>query len=146
VTNCLAVGIARVNCTSLTDVNCFCVKYVRSTHYIKPFLIHKKISSTFPAEVFGCIQSDCPSELMTEEKLDQQFCNLASSSPTLTFPSPIPSTSSTSSSASTAFSSPSKPTPSATSTTSDGATLYFWSGLFSGFLLTVAHAYYLRIL
>jgi hypothetical protein len=26
VSNCLAVAIARVNCTSITDVNCFCVK------------------------------------------------------------------------------------------------------------------------
>jgi hypothetical protein len=82
VTQCFETAIGDSNCTSVTDVNCFCV------------------SGKFPPDIVSCISTTCPSELSSAEQLSQQFCNVASSHPTLTFPSPtVSSTSSTSSSA-----------------------------------------------
>ncbi|KAF9525398.1 hypothetical protein CPB83DRAFT_548147 [Crepidotus variabilis] len=93
VSNCLQTGVARVNCSSLTDVNCFCK------------------SPTFPNEVDGCILSDCPSELQSAQSLAQQFCDLASSSPSLSF---IPATSTSSSNTASTSSTSSSSAPSTT--------------------------------
>ncbi|PPQ86402.1 hypothetical protein CVT25_003582 [Psilocybe cyanescens] len=99
VTNCLAIAIARVNCTSIVDVNCFCVK------------------TEFPAELVGCIQSDCPEQLGTAENLAQQFCNIASASPSLSF-SPTSSFSSSTSSVSSSSTSTAPSTSTSSSNTS----------------------------
>ncbi|KAF8805189.1 hypothetical protein BYT27DRAFT_7104826 [Phlegmacium glaucopus] len=69
VSDCLAQGSARLNCTSVVDVNCFCV------------------NSNYPAEIVTCVLANCPTEVTTIEALGQQFCNIASAHPSLSFPS-----------------------------------------------------------
>jgi len=78
VTQCFETAIGDSNCTSVTDVNCFCV------------------SGKFPPDIVSCISVTCPSELSSAEQLSQQFCNIASSHPSLTFPTPTTSTTSSS--------------------------------------------------
>ncbi|KAF8959914.1 hypothetical protein BDZ97DRAFT_1922523 [Flammula alnicola] len=79
VSNCLATGISRVGCASVVDVNCFCV------------------NTQFTPELVDCVLASCPDQVSTTENLAQQFCNIASSSPSLSFPS-VPSTTTTTSS------------------------------------------------
>ncbi|KDR69865.1 hypothetical protein GALMADRAFT_912712 [Galerina marginata CBS 339.88] len=89
VSNCLADAISRVNCSSVIDVNCFCVQ------------------PNFPAELSSCVLANCPTEVGTSENLAQQFCNVASTSVSLTFISiPTSSSGSTSSSSSSTSTSP----------------------------------------
>ncbi|KAF8901848.1 hypothetical protein CPB84DRAFT_1846566 [Gymnopilus junonius] len=100
VSNCLADAISIVNCTSLVDVNCFCTQ------------------PNFSPELSDCVFSNCPDQIPTSESLAQQFCNVASTSVSLTFPS-LPVTSATSSSTSTSSSAASTSTaPPATSSSS----------------------------
>src|SRR5260221_4490400 len=94
-------------------------------------------SPAFAGEVFACIEPNCPAEVLTEEKLAQQFCNLASSSPTLTFPSVTPSTISSSLIPSSTSSLP-QTTPSPT-TTSSGATPNPATYTFSVFLAILVY-------
>ncbi|KAF8190901.1 hypothetical protein BJ912DRAFT_316317 [Pholiota molesta] len=101
VSDCLASGISRVGCSSVVDVNCFCVK------------------PNFTAELVACILANCPDQVSSSETLAQQFCNVASLSPSLSFP-PVPTT--TSSPATTSDSTTTAPpTTSATSTNSSAA-------------------------
>lgn len=118
VSNCLAEGSARLNCTSVVDVNCFCVKYVKnklisffSFLLLLVFILNKHFSSLYPAEIVDCVLADCSDQVSVIESLGQQFCNIASVHPTLTFPA-VPTT--------TTFSSTST-TPSTVTTTSSTA-------------------------
>ncbi|KZP10676.1 hypothetical protein FIBSPDRAFT_1051175 [Athelia psychrophila] len=78
VTNCLDSAVSTANCSSVVDVNCFCKQ------------------GKFPDAIVSCISVTCPSELASAEQLSQQFCNIASASPSLSFPkASITSTSST---------------------------------------------------
>ncbi|KIK05857.1 hypothetical protein K443DRAFT_90723 [Laccaria amethystina LaAM-08-1] len=98
------------NCTSLVDVNCFC------------------ISTNFTQSFTGCIGQGCPAELSSAEALAQQFCNVASSKPSLSFSiTSIPSSSSSSSSTvptttTTPTTTSSAPSTSTTTSTSSAAT------------------------
>ncbi|KAF9496378.1 hypothetical protein BDN71DRAFT_768060 [Pleurotus eryngii] len=80
VTQCLQVAVGASNCGSLTDVNCFCNR------------------SNYTSVLVNCISGTCPTELNTAETLAQQFCNLANSSSSLSFPTLTTPTSSSSSS------------------------------------------------
>ncbi|EDR07896.1 uncharacterized protein LACBIDRAFT_294490 [Laccaria bicolor S238N-H82] len=98
------------NCTSVVDVNCFC------------------ISTNFTQSLTGCIAQGCPAELSSAEALAQQFCNIASSKPSLSFSiTSIPSSSSSSSSTvpattTTPTTTSSVPTTSTSTSTSSAAT------------------------
>ncbi|TDL22945.1 hypothetical protein BD410DRAFT_184010 [Rickenella mellea] len=88
VTNCLSLAVSDANCTSLTDVACFC------------------INKNFTTGLVNCISTQCSDQLMSSESLAQQFCNVASpsvslsfSNPTSTPTSPTPSAGGTASSA-----------------------------------------------
>jgi len=81
VSQCLETAISTSNCTSVIDVNCFC------------------ISGKFPKAIVSCVSTTCPTELNSTESLAQQFCNIASASPSLTFPLPTTSSTATSGSA-----------------------------------------------
>ncbi|KAF8161557.1 hypothetical protein B0H34DRAFT_796326 [Crassisporium funariophilum] len=102
VSNCLAVGAARVNCTSVVDVNCYCV------------------NPQYPAELVACVLATCPSEVITAENLAQQFCNLAVAKPTLTFAS-VPVSPTSSPPQSLTVSTPTSPTTTPTSTSTGAA-------------------------
>ncbi|KAJ3518453.1 hypothetical protein NMY22_g13669 [Coprinellus aureogranulatus] len=78
VSNCLNMAVAGANCSSVVEVDCFCTK------------------PEFVQELFRCITTDCRDDLSSSEQLAQEFCNIASSSPSLTFPAFTPTTSSTS--------------------------------------------------
>ncbi|KAF9561890.1 hypothetical protein CPC08DRAFT_634796 [Agrocybe pediades] len=75
------------NCSTLVDVNCFCVSRRFSPVYV------------------GCIAGNCTDQVPAGENLAQQFCNLASSSPSLSFPSVSSSATATPSSGSSSISS-----------------------------------------
>ncbi|KAF4621137.1 hypothetical protein D9613_001151 [Agrocybe pediades] len=87
VTDCLAAAVAAANCSTLVDVNCFCVSRRFSPVYV------------------GCIAGNCTDQVPAGENLAQQFCNLASSSPSLSFPSVSSSATATPSSDSSSISS-----------------------------------------
>ncbi|KLO05863.1 hypothetical protein SCHPADRAFT_1002670 [Schizopora paradoxa] len=97
VNNCLALAVSQVNCSTITDVSCFCV------------------NGNFPLDLVGCVSAQCSDELSSAESLAREFCALASSSASLTFPA-SPTNSSTSSSSSS--SSTQSPTPTGNSSTS----------------------------
>ncbi|TFK34048.1 hypothetical protein BDQ12DRAFT_690307 [Crucibulum laeve] len=85
VTTCLSLGVAAANCSSVTEVDCYCGK------------------RNFTSEIVSCISQQCPTEITTAEDLSQRFCNVASSSRSLSFPptpssTPAPSSSSSSTS------------------------------------------------
>ncbi|KAL0955510.1 hypothetical protein HGRIS_001749 [Hohenbuehelia grisea] len=80
VTNCFTLGIAAANCSNVVPVDCYCTK------------------ANFTSTLVSCVSAECPTELVTEQNLAGQFCRLASSSISLSFPTP--SSSSTSSTAS----------------------------------------------
>ncbi|KAF9047660.1 hypothetical protein BJ165DRAFT_1467572 [Panaeolus papilionaceus] len=105
VTNCLAMGIARVNCTSIVDVNCFCAK------------------DNFTSELVACILANCAEEIHTAEDLARQFCHLASGTPSLSFPSVPTTTTSSSSISSTTSGSSSVTSPPSTPSTGGSAQL-----------------------
>jgi len=69
VTNCLDVAVGSVNCSSPTDIACYCT------------------SSNFTQSLFSCVTDQCSSELTSAENLAQEFCNLQSPSVSLSFPS-----------------------------------------------------------
>ncbi|KAF8883283.1 hypothetical protein BD779DRAFT_1674619 [Infundibulicybe gibba] len=73
VSTCLSLSIAESNCTSVVAVNCFCS------------------NATFPALMVNCVNSGCASELSNAETLAQRFCNVATSSTSLSFPLPTSS-------------------------------------------------------
>jgi len=77
-TTCFETAISQSNCSSVIDVNCFC------------------ISGNFPKGIVSCISTTCPTLLNTTEQLAQQFCNLASSSSSLSFPKPTTTSTATS--------------------------------------------------
>ncbi|KAI0060567.1 hypothetical protein BV25DRAFT_945030 [Artomyces pyxidatus] len=93
VTDCLTHAVADANCTSITEVNCYCS------------------NKTFPADLFSCVSAaNCTTNISSAESLAQQFCGLASTSLSLSFPSTSAPPSSASPSSST-----SPPSSSATS-------------------------------
>ncbi|KDQ56465.1 hypothetical protein JAAARDRAFT_208141 [Jaapia argillacea MUCL 33604] len=84
VSGCLAVAASAANCTSVVDVNCYCVW---------------PNSATFQQSIVDCVTSQCITDLSTAENLSLQFCKASNATSTLTFP-PLPSTTSGSSTAS----------------------------------------------
>ncbi|CAL1711837.1 unnamed protein product [Somion occarium] len=80
VANCLGMAVSETGCNSLVDVQCFCTNTTR-----------------FTRSIVNCISSECPGDLTNAETLSQQFCNVASPSVSLSFPSPLPTQSSSSS-------------------------------------------------
>ncbi|TEB38026.1 hypothetical protein FA13DRAFT_1770456 [Coprinellus micaceus] len=71
VSNCLAIGVAKSNCTSVVDVGLFLHKtYVRN-------YLHLVFRPDFVQELFRCVTTDCPDELTSSEDLAQRFCNIA---------------------------------------------------------------------
>ncbi|KAJ3820795.1 hypothetical protein F5880DRAFT_909584 [Lentinula raphanica] len=100
VVTCFETAIASVNCSNVVPESCYC----NSTNY--------------QSALVSCMQSDCPSELITAEGLTNQFCALASTSTSISFSiTSLPSSSSVSSTASNNGSS----TVSVTTTTSNSA-------------------------
>ncbi|KAF6746753.1 hypothetical protein DFP72DRAFT_922168 [Ephemerocybe angulata] len=124
VSNCLAMAVAAASCQSVVDVNCFCVKPV------------------FPQALYTCINKDCPTELTSAEDLAQNFCRIASASPTLTFPTSTPTpTSSSTSTSSTSSSTTSTSTPQQTNTSNNAATApstSLWSYITTTMIVTLA--------
>jgi len=76
-TTCFETAISDSNCSSVIDVNCFCV------------------SGKFPKGIVSCISTTCPTLLNSTEQLAQQFCNLATNSTSLSFPEPTTSSTAT---------------------------------------------------
>ncbi|KAH9976120.1 hypothetical protein BGW80DRAFT_1291490 [Lactifluus volemus] len=75
VVNCLDYAVARVNCTSVTAVACYCT------------------SSVFPNALYTCVAANCSTSVPTAENLAQKFCAIDNT--TLSFSStaaPPPST------------------------------------------------------
>ncbi|KAF9470624.1 hypothetical protein BDN70DRAFT_939550 [Pholiota conissans] len=71
------------------------IKY--DTPYIYNIIIPH--SPLFTSELVACILANCADQISTSETLAQQFCNVATLSPSLSFPSvPITTTTSTSTS------------------------------------------------
>ncbi|KAF5322016.1 hypothetical protein D9619_002129 [Psilocybe cf. subviscida] len=77
VTNSLQTAVSRVQCDSITQVDCYCS------------------NPNFPAELLACIQAFCPDQLSAAEDLAQKFCNVAAVSHSLSF-APVPTSSPTS--------------------------------------------------
>ncbi|KAG6862552.1 hypothetical protein C0995_000100 [Termitomyces sp. Mi166 len=102
VTNCLQLAVANANCTSVTDVNCYCK------------------TSRFTKSIVNCTEVSCIQEVGTAESLAQQFCFIGNASTSLSFPSTtsIPSSSSTMTLSSLASSTPTTP-----SGTTSGSTI-----------------------
>ncbi|KAI5119298.1 hypothetical protein M0805_008213 [Coniferiporia weirii] len=98
VVECLDLAVSAPNCTSLTDVACYCA------------------NSSFSDTLNGCVSSNCTSELTSAENLAQQFCNLETPSVSLSFPA-----SSTSHSASGASNSTSTSTSTVPASSSSGS-------------------------
>ncbi|KII95431.1 hypothetical protein PLICRDRAFT_214728 [Plicaturopsis crispa FD-325 SS-3] len=111
VTNCLSIAVSNANCTSVTDVNCYCARNGRTK---------------FTNGLVDCISGQCPSELNSSESLSQQFCDIASTSVSLSFTSPPASSSSSSSSKSSSTSPSSSSTASATSTSNAAVGTAHW--------------------
>jgi len=108
-TTCFETAISQSNCSSVVDVNCFCV------------------SGKFPKGIVSCISTTCPTLLNTTEQLAQQFCNLASSSSSLSFPTPTTTSTATSGTATaTVISSVASTTASSTATQSGAAVGLGW--------------------
>jgi hypothetical protein len=115
VTGCFTLSTAAANCTTLVDVDCYCTE--------------RNNTRLFTAEMVACISDQCPDQLRSAEALAQQFCALAVSSTSLSFPQsatttpiPIPGSSSSSSSSTTSGGpSVTSPTPSASPSPSDGS-------------------------
>ncbi|KAL6304959.1 hypothetical protein BKA93DRAFT_240759 [Sparassis latifolia] len=130
VDQCLDMAIADTGCASVVDVECFCTN-----------------TTIFTNGLVQCLAAQCPSSISAAEGLSQQFCNLASPSVSLTFPSASltsskpPSTPLSSSSSRPASSTSTPPTmshtasstlastPSASSTTSGALAVYRTPGL-----------------
>ncbi|KAG9221381.1 hypothetical protein CCMSSC00406_0009830 [Pleurotus cornucopiae] len=72
--------------------------------------------SNYTSVLVDCISGTCPTELDTAETLAQQFCNLANSSSSLSFPTPTTPTTTSSSS-----SSPTSPTVTGSSSSSSAS-------------------------
>ncbi|KAA1470470.1 hypothetical protein DENSPDRAFT_836276 [Dentipellis sp. KUC8613] len=97
VISCFDNSVANANCTSVTDVNCFCT------------------NATFPRGLASCVSSNCPTDLSNAEALADQFCAVASTSTSLSFPPP---TSSSAPSSASSTQPPSSSLPSASQTNS----------------------------
>jgi len=69
-TTCFETAISDANCTSVIDINCFCV------------------SGKFPKGIVSCISKTCPDLLNSTEQLAQQFCDVGPNSTSLSFPAP----------------------------------------------------------
>jgi hypothetical protein len=80
--------VSAANCTSEIAVNCFCIRSAQ--HALLCFeswrLTFHSRSPTFTKEMVICISSQCYTELASAESLGQQFCNLASTSISLSYP------------------------------------------------------------
>ncbi|KAK7691519.1 hypothetical protein QCA50_004918 [Cerrena zonata] len=98
VANCLGMAVSQTGCSSLVEVQCFCTNM-----------------TLFTSSIVSCISSGCPTDLNNAEALSQQFCNIASPSVSLSFPSPPPTASSSSSASSSSGSSGSTSSSSSTS-------------------------------
>ncbi|RDX43245.1 hypothetical protein OH76DRAFT_1488028 [Lentinus brumalis] len=106
-TNCLALAIADVKCESIVDVNCYCAPKANATR--------------FATSLVACISTQNCTDLSSAESIAEQFCGLASTSTSISFPTSVPSTSfsnpfSTSSSVSSSAGNSSATAPSSTST------------------------------
>ncbi|KIJ51377.1 hypothetical protein M422DRAFT_65370 [Sphaerobolus stellatus SS14] len=66
VANCLQTSIGFANCSSITDVSCYCE------------------STPFRNDTLNCVSTQCPDQIQSAENLAQKFCALVSV--TLTFP------------------------------------------------------------
>ncbi|KAH8110494.1 hypothetical protein DFH11DRAFT_1619986 [Phellopilus nigrolimitatus] len=86
VSQCLQLAVSTSNCSSLTEVACYCA------------------SSFFTQTLYTCVSGQCTDQLRSAENLAQEFCNLETPSSSLTFPT---STSTTASSTASGSSTPS---------------------------------------
>ncbi|KAG8686158.1 hypothetical protein FRC08_012716 [Ceratobasidium sp. 394] len=86
VVNCLQVSIAQADCSTITQVDCYCN------------------NERFRNSLVQCVASNCPSDLTSAEQLGQQFCDIVSVS--ITYPPPPTSTTPASSSTPSSTSSP----------------------------------------
>lgn len=82
-------------------------------HFPVPDMLYR---SNYTSVLVDCISGTCPTELNTAETLAQQFCNLANSSSSLSFPTPTTPTTTSSSS-----SSPTSPTVTGSSSSSSAS-------------------------
>ena len=127
VTTCFESAISTANCTSVVDVNCFCVRYIHLSYLIHSLPLrfanaHSR-SGKFPPGLVSCVSQSCSDQLSSAEQLSQQFCNLASTSTSLSFPTPssTPSSSASATAPNTASSASTSSTSTSTSTKSGGA-------------------------
>jgi len=102
---CFDTAVAAANCSSVVDVNCYCV------------------SPKFPQGIVSCISTTCPTLLNVTEQLAQQFCNLTTPSSSLSFPTPTTTRTATSgtATATTVFNSATSSVASTTATQSGAA-------------------------
>ncbi|KAI0653592.1 hypothetical protein C8Q70DRAFT_927371 [Cubamyces menziesii] len=75
-TQCFGLAISHGGCSSIVDVNCYC---------------HGQNSTRFANALVACISEQCPGDLASAESISEQFCALASTSTSLTFPTSVPS-------------------------------------------------------
>ncbi|KAH9888519.1 hypothetical protein C8Q73DRAFT_710507 [Cubamyces lactineus] len=75
-TQCFGLAISQGGCSSIVDVNCYC---------------HGQNSTRFANALVACISEQCPGDLSSAESISEQFCALAATSTSLTFPTSVPS-------------------------------------------------------
>ncbi|KAF8270212.1 hypothetical protein EI94DRAFT_1723397 [Lactarius quietus] len=103
VVNCLTFAVARTNCTSITDVACYCPNPI------------------FPNALYSCVAGNCSTNVPSAENLARQFC--AVDNVTLSFSiTAAPSTATSPSSASSPTS-----TSSQSSSKSNAASALYWT-------------------
>ncbi|KAJ3491473.1 hypothetical protein NLI96_g724 [Meripilus lineatus] len=71
VVQCLSLTVSNAGCHSVVEVQCFCNN-----------------TGVFTSGLVDCISQQCPSDLSAAESISQQFCNVASPSVSLSFPTP----------------------------------------------------------
>ncbi|KAI0333210.1 hypothetical protein GY45DRAFT_1319817 [Cubamyces sp. BRFM 1775] len=77
-TQCFGLAISQDGCGSIVDVNCYC---------------HGQNATRFANALVACISEQCPGDLPSAESISEQFCALASTSTSISFPTSVPSTS-----------------------------------------------------
>ncbi|ETW74725.1 hypothetical protein HETIRDRAFT_442683 [Heterobasidion irregulare TC 32-1] len=92
VVDCLTHAVSAANCSSVTDVNCFCE------------------SSVFPPSYESCVETSCASDLPSATSLANQFCAVSSPSTSISFTSPTSTPTSSGSSTRPSSSTPSSTT------------------------------------
>lgn len=111
VVQCLGLAVAQVGCDSLVEVQCFCNNATKFTH-----------------SLLNCTTTSCPSDTGNAEQVAQLFCNVASPSVSLSFPTSSATTPVNGSSTSPPVSSSSSSSAPTTSQTGSSSGASGWMG------------------